>query len=583
MYKKYTDNKNQQIVIALLKAFGIKKVIASPGGTNPALVASLQYDGNFEIYSCVDERSAAYMACGMSEESNEPVVLCCTGATASRNYMPGLTEAYYRKLPIITLTCSRPLEAIGQLIPQVTDRTSYPNDIFVDGAQLTPVCNKQEEQQCAYLVNRVLLASMRHGGGPVHLNIVSISQSCDTDCLPIVPVIRRFMFYDQLPQISSCGKIAIFIGSHKEFEKDEIVSIDRFCSKYNAIVLCDHTSSYQGNYRIDYSLIGTQVLHTFNLLDLELLIHIGEISGDYQTPKCIQAKNIWRISEDGELRMTFGHIEAVFEMPEKLFFEHYVLDLDKVETHECSYYSEVSKVYDELVAKIPELPFSHIWIAQSLASILPHNSVIHFAILNCLRSWNFFKIDSSIKTMCNVGGFGIDGCTSSLIGASLVHREKIYYLFTGDLAFFYDLNAIGNRHIGGNIRIILINTGNGAEFLHFQSPKYEVGVEPFIAAEGHFGNCSSTFVKGMAESLGFDYYAIKSKVEFENVKHLIVKDKISDKPLFFEVFTTAEDQSSAWEQISKIEEASMQESLKSTITSVKRSSLGNKLKKILKK
>ena len=41
-----------------MKAFGIKKVIASPGGTNPALVASLQYDGNFEIYSCVDERSA---------------------------------------------------------------------------------------------------------------------------------------------------------------------------------------------------------------------------------------------------------------------------------------------------------------------------------------------------------------------------------------------------------------------------------------------------------------------------------------------------------------------------------------------
>lgn len=172
MFKKYTDNKNQQIVIALMKAFGIKKVIASPGGTNPALVASLQYDGNFEIYSCVDERSAAYMACGMCEESNEPVVLCCTGATASRNYMPGLTEAYYRKLPIITLTCSRPIEAIGQLIPQVTDRTCYPNDIFVDGAQLTPVRDKQDEQQCAYLVNRVILSSMRHGGGPVHLTIV---------------------------------------------------------------------------------------------------------------------------------------------------------------------------------------------------------------------------------------------------------------------------------------------------------------------------------------------------------------------------------------------------------------------------
>lgn len=161
MFKKYTDNKNQQIVIALMKAFGIKKVIASPGGTNPALVASLQYDGNFEIYSCVDERSAAYMACGMCEESNEPVVLCCTGATASRNYMPGLTEAYYRKLPIITLTCSRPIEAIGQLIPQVTDRTCYPNDIFVDGAQLVPVRDNNSSLKFEIMAKQLYVASQR--------------------------------------------------------------------------------------------------------------------------------------------------------------------------------------------------------------------------------------------------------------------------------------------------------------------------------------------------------------------------------------------------------------------------------------
>ena len=101
----YTDNKNQQILIALLKAYNIHKVIASPGGTNPALLMSLQMDGSFEMYSCVDERSAAYMACGLAEESGEPVIICCTGATASRNYMSALTEAFYRKIPIIVITC----------------------------------------------------------------------------------------------------------------------------------------------------------------------------------------------------------------------------------------------------------------------------------------------------------------------------------------------------------------------------------------------------------------------------------------------------------------------------------------------
>lgn len=96
----YTNERNVQVVIALLKAYGIRKVIASPGTTNMTFVASIQDDPFFEMYSSVDERSAAYLACGLAAESGEPVVISCTGATASRNYMPGLTEAYYRKLPV---------------------------------------------------------------------------------------------------------------------------------------------------------------------------------------------------------------------------------------------------------------------------------------------------------------------------------------------------------------------------------------------------------------------------------------------------------------------------------------------------
>ena len=120
--KYYTDERNVQIVISLLKAHGIKKVVASPGATNITFVGSIQHDPWFEIYSSVDERSAAYIACGLSEESGEPVVLSCTGATASRNYYSGLTEAYYRKLPIIALTSHQGNQRIGHLIAQNIDR-----------------------------------------------------------------------------------------------------------------------------------------------------------------------------------------------------------------------------------------------------------------------------------------------------------------------------------------------------------------------------------------------------------------------------------------------------------------------------
>lgn len=109
----YSEEKNVQVLLALLKANNIKRVIASPGSTNVCIVASMQSDPYFEMYSCVDERSAAYMACGIAEETGEPVVLSCTGATSSRNYMPAMTEAFYRKLPIIAITSSQMSERIG--------------------------------------------------------------------------------------------------------------------------------------------------------------------------------------------------------------------------------------------------------------------------------------------------------------------------------------------------------------------------------------------------------------------------------------------------------------------------------------
>ena len=104
MNTHYTTDRSTQMVLSVLKAYGIKKIVASPGTTNMAFVASAQSDPHFEMYSSVDERSAAYIACGLAQESGEAVVISCTGATASRNYMPGLTEAYYRKLPILAIT-----------------------------------------------------------------------------------------------------------------------------------------------------------------------------------------------------------------------------------------------------------------------------------------------------------------------------------------------------------------------------------------------------------------------------------------------------------------------------------------------
>lgn len=118
--------------------------------------------------------------------------------------------------------------------------------------------------------------------------------------------------------------------------------------------------------------------------------------------------------------------------------------------------------------------------------------LIHFGILNSLRSWNYFELPKGVESASNVG---IDGCVSSLIGASLSNKEKLYFSIVGDLAFFYDMNSIGNRHLGNNVRILLINNGTGTEFRNFNHPAFGESADEYHAAGGHFGNKSKTTQK----------------------------------------------------------------------------------------
>ena len=172
--KYYTAERNIQIVIYLLKAHGIKRVIASPGATDVSLIASIQNDPYFEMYSCVDERSAAYMACGMAAEMKEPVVITCTGATSSRNYMPGLTEAYYRQLPILAITCCRSNVNVGHYVDQVTDRSNLPNDIALESVYAQTIHSPEDEWDVMVKVNKAILGLKSNGGGPCHINLATV-------------------------------------------------------------------------------------------------------------------------------------------------------------------------------------------------------------------------------------------------------------------------------------------------------------------------------------------------------------------------------------------------------------------------
>lgn len=554
---QYTDEKQAQIIIALLKAHGIQHVIASPGTTNMALVGSIQTDPWFQMWSAVDERSAAYMACGLAAELGRPVVLSCTGATASRNYLPGLTEAFYRKLPVLAITSMQGRARAGHHIAQVIDRSSLPKDAALLSVDLPVAKDADEIWECEMKVNRAILELTRRGGGPVHINLpTTYSRRFDVARLPDYRVINRWTADDEvLPDLR--GRVGVFVGAHKTWTEAEITALERFCAVNDAPVFCDHTSGYRGKYRVLSALIGGQQNLDKSKIRPEIMIHIGEVSGDYETPALV-GKEVWRVSPDGEIRDTFRKLRHVFEMSEQRFFRHYAqvpqTDAPPALRH-GSYVDDCKAVLEGRRAKLPALPLSNLWLASQLAPRIPEGSVVHFAILNSLRAWNNFELPEGVRSSSNVGGFGIDGCMSSLIGASFADPDRLFFLVTGDLAFFYDMNALGSRHLGPNLRILLINNGQGVEFTQHNHPGSAFGAAaaPFMAADGHFGRQSRDLVSGYARALGLEYIPLSAKQECEPAALRLFAPGKQERPILVEAFVDAADESMALKTIKTID------------------------------
>ncbi len=556
----YSSNKNVQILVSLLKAYGIRYVIASPGTTNLEFVVSMQHDSFFKMYSCVDERSAAYMACGLASETGEPVVITCTEATASRDYFPGLTEAYHRKLPILAVTGLHDYRYVGNLEPQVIDRSVSPVDTFIKKVNLPVIKDEVDYNVSVLKINEALIELGRKNKGPVHINMPWNGGKFDFSLteLPAVKKIDHYYYEDEFPKIED-KKVAVLIGSHIDWTSEQTRLMDEFCSTHDALVVCDHTSKYYGKFRAQCTLITTQKKPGELLKNIDILVHMGEEFGDEITRKALSGvKEVWRVGNDGYLRDTFGKLSKIFEMSEEQFLSKMSQGKEK---KEITFYAEYEKQMQHLEERIPELPFSSIFVANRTSKLLPANSVLHLGASDSIRAWNFFRLPEGIKTRANSGCRGIDGCVSSLVGASFASPETLYIGVFGDLTFFYDMNALGNRHIGGNVRIIVVNNDGGNIFRHNgHAAQVWLGYEKtneFVAAGGHYGKQSKELLKHYSESLGFDYISASDKSEYEEGIKKFLNPSVDGKPILFEIFTQSKDDSDAFDIIGSILQDSM--------------------------
>ncbi len=570
-----TAHKNVRILVSLLKQHGIRHLVLSPGGRNMSIVKSVEDDPFFTCYSVVDERSAAYFAVGLTLEVRGPVGLCCTSAQATRNYLPGMTEAFYRKAPIVAITADYDLNFTDQMNMQSIRQLSIPSDSAVTSVDLPIVKDQNDEYLVTRRVNEALDALTRNGGGPSHINI-RISQHWikGDDELETFRKITRHTQADKAWPPIGRKKVLLVIGQHHPFSKAEEAAIEAFSAAHDVAIYVNHISNYNGTKTIH----GNLRLAAGNPSGLvpDLLITIGGYLGDYPLDGMLKRENIehWRVCEDGNFGDTYNSLSRVFECTDQTFFERYAHDSG---TNEGSGYVDLWR-QEINRTRIPDhLPMSHAVVAKSMAHLIPNNANLHLAILNSMRFWEYFDIDTSVKCYSNVAGFGIDGCMSTFLGHSAAN-DNLNFLVIGDLSFFYDMNSIGIRSLKNNIRIILVNNHGGGEFRIKTSPAEAFGElsNRHIAAGGHFGESA----EGWVLNNGFDYIAVKTHEELLAAGPAFVSERT--RPVIMEVFTTMSDEATALQTIMDANDFTPQsEKLAQSIKNAIPTDVKNSIKKIL--
>ena len=156
----------------ICSAFGIEDVIICPGSRSAAMTLAFSRNPKIKTKVIADERSAAFVALGMAQQSRKTVALVCTSGSASLNFAPAISEAFFQEIPLLILTADRPPEWIHQYDGQ----TIFQKDIYgkhVKKSYDLPVdtTHLDAQWQVERMVNEAISLAKQVPSGPVHINL----------------------------------------------------------------------------------------------------------------------------------------------------------------------------------------------------------------------------------------------------------------------------------------------------------------------------------------------------------------------------------------------------------------------------
>ena len=237
----YTDIRSVQILLSLMKEFGIKDVVLSPGGSDIPIIHSIETDAYFTCYSVVDERSAAYYAMGVAQQKNRPCACVCTSGTAVSNYVPGITEAHYQGIPVLAITADKNPYYQDQLETQKINQRIVFEEIVKKAVELPIIKDAEDEWLCNRLVNEALLALTHHGTGPVQINVPILGNPIEYGCAQLpkerkitVPKINEKLWKGSAQRLVG-KKVMVVVGQDLLFSDDDIKNMNKFYESFDCV------------------------------------------------------------------------------------------------------------------------------------------------------------------------------------------------------------------------------------------------------------------------------------------------------------------------------------------------------------
>ena len=518
-----TDKKQVRILLDILKKRGVENFVISPGSRNTPIIIGVARDKHFTSQVVIDERSAAFVALGLSAQIGKPVALVCTSGTAVLNYAPAIAEAYYRNVPLIVITADREPEVIDQNDSQtIRQNNVYSNYIKYSCTLPTEIKDSEDEDKTNQLVDKAVLEALTPDFGPVHINVplreplaglvpvekLNIALSEQSLLQKTISSKEQQELIEKISQYKKVMLLASFAEPNEKLDRalaklvelPQVLLLTETISNINvegAITTIDRTlTQLTDDNRAEAapellitfggSLVSKMIKTLLRTYKPKEHIHISECS--------------WKID-------TFSALTWQIDMPVSSLFS---LIADKVLPNDSTYNKTWHDLAQRAADKKREYVASVGWSDMKAFSLIlpsiPTDTYLQLSNGTPIRYAQLFDNYKCLKSTSNRGVSGIDGSTSTAIGAAF-GTENMVLLITGDMGFQYDSNALSIADIPSNLKIIVMKNGGGGIFRFLQ------GTAALPELERYFECVTDVKVKQLAEIYSFDFYSATTEEE----------------------------------------------------------------------